>query len=340
MVDNELQVILTEQNVAKDNAKQLLEAFGAPFEEAGKILAEYQAIVVTEEDQFDLMADARSKRLALKNIRVDVEKKRKELKEDSMRTGRAIDSVARFVKETIEPAEKYLETQEKFAEIRQAERAAKIKAERIEKLMQYTYDLSLYNMDSMTEEQFNSLLTDLKAQHEARLAEQKRIEDERIAKEKADAEEKERVHAENARLRKEAEAREAKMAEEQKQREAEIAKERKATEDREAKARAERDAERRAAQAKLDEERKKREDLEAKQRVEREKAEADKKRQEDEKRSALLAPDKEKLLALAATIEATELPALASKDAQAVLNQVEVLLTKVSTYIRGNVKGL
>lgn len=33
MQDNELQVILTEQNVAKENAKQLLEAFGAPFEE-------------------------------------------------------------------------------------------------------------------------------------------------------------------------------------------------------------------------------------------------------------------------------------------------------------------
>lgn len=340
MVDNELQVILTEQNVAKDNAKQLLEAFGAPFEEAGKILAEYQAIVVTEEDQFDLMADARSKRLALKNIRVDVEKKRKELKEDSMRTGRAIDSVARFVKETIEPAEKYLETQEKFAEIRQAERAAKIKAERIEKLMQYTYDLSLYNMDSMTEEQFNSLLTDLKAQHEARLAEQKRIEDERIAKQKAEAEEQERVRAENAKLKKEAEAREAKIAEEQKQYETKIAEERKAAEEREAKVRAEREAEQKATQAKLDEERKKREAVETEQRAEHERVEAERQRQEDEKRQALLAPDKEKLLALAASIEATELPALASKDAQAVLNKVEELLTKVSTYIRGNVKGL
>lgn len=340
MAENELQVILTEQNVAKENAKQLLEAFGAPFEEAGKILAEYQTIVVTEEDQFDLMADARSKRLALKNIRVDVEKKRKELKEDSLRTGRAIDSVAKFVKEIIEPAEKYLEEQEKFAEIRQAERAAKTKAERIEKLMQYTDDISAYNIDTMDETAFTTLLNGLKSLHEAKLAEQKRIEDERIAKQKADAEEQERVRVENAKLKKEAEEREAKIAEEQRQHEAEIAKERKATEEREAKIRAEREAEQKAAQAKLDEERKKREALEAEQRAEREKAEADRKRQEDEKRQALLAPDKEKLLTLAATIESTELPALASKDAQAVLNQVEELLTKVSTYIRGNVKGL
>ncbi len=340
MTDNQLQVILTEQNVAKDNAKQLLEAFGAPFEEAGKILAEYQTIVVTKEDQFDLMADARSKRLALKNIRVDVEKKRKELKEDSLRTGRAIDSVAKFVKEIIEPAEKYLETQEKFAEVKQAERAAKLKAERIEKLMQYTDDLSLYNLDAMNDEQFDTLLTSLRSQHEAKLAEQKRIEDERIAKEKAEAEEQERIRVENVRLKKEAEAREAKIAQEQRQHEAEIAKERKATEEREAKARAEREAEQKAAQAKLDEERTKREAVEAEQRAEREKAESERKRQEDERRDALLAPDKEKLLALAARVEATELPALASKDAQAVLNQVEALLSKVSTYIRANVKGL
>lgn len=341
MADSELQVILTEQNVAKENAKQLLEAFGAPFEEAGKILAEYQTIVVTKEDQFSLMADARSKRLALKNIRVDVEKKRKELKEDSMRTGRAIDSVARFVKETIEPAEKYLETQEKFAEMRQAERAAKVKTDRIEKLAKYMNDPSAYyNLDSMNDEQFAEALQSAKSVFEAKEAELKRIEDERIAKAKADAEEQERVRAENARLRKEAEAREAKIAEEQKQHEAGIAEERKAAEEREAKVRAEREAEQKAAQAKLDEERKKRETVEAEQHAERERVEAERQRQEDVKRQSLLAPDKEKLLALAATIEATELPALASKDAQAVLNKVEELLTKVSTYIRGNVKGL
>lgn len=329
MENNQLQVILTEQNIAKENAKQLLEAFGAPFEEAGRILAEYQTIVVTEEDQFDLMADARSKRLALKNIRVDVEKKRKELKEDSLRTGRAIDSVAKFVKEIIEPAEKYLETQEKFAEIRQAERAAKVKAARIEKLMQFTDDLSLYNMDTMTDEQFDALLASLKSQYEAKLAEQKRIEEERVAKEKAEAEEQERIRAENARLKKEAE-----------EHEAEAAKERKAAEEREAKLRAEREAEQKAAQEKLEAERKRREEVEAAQRAELEKAEAERQRQEDEKRQALLAPDKEKLLALAATLENIQLPALSSKDAQAVLNKTEELIGKVSTYIRGNVKGL
>jgi len=268
------------------------------------------------------MADARSKRLALKNIRVDVEKKRKELKEDSLRTGKAIDSVAKFVKEIIEPAEEYLEQQEKFAEIAQEGRALKLKHERIEKLMQYTDDISLYNLDEMNNDQFNALLATLKSSLEAKLAEAKKIEDERIAKEKADAEEQERMRVENARLKKEAEEREIKAAEER------------AKADKE---KADAEAE---ANAKIEAERKKREAIEAEQREERAKAEAARQKAEDEKRQSLLAPDKEKLLAFAASLEKLELPALASKDAQDVLNQVEELLAKVSTYIRGNVKGL
>jgi hypothetical protein len=324
--ENKLQVILSEQNIAKENAQLLIKAFGAPFEEAGKILAEHKMIVVTKEDDFALMAEARSKRLALKDIRVGVEKKRKELKEDSLKTGKAIDSVAKFVKEIIEPAEAYLEQQEKFAEIKRAERAAKIKSERIEKLMQYTDDLSLYNLDEMTEDQFTGLLTTLKNQHEAKIAEQKKLEDERIAKEKAEAEERERISKENERLRKEAE-----------EREIEAAKERKAAEQREADLRAEREAEQKAAQAKLDEERQKREAIEAEQREERQKAEIAKREAEEQERNALLAPDKQKLNSFADALDIirdTKLPAVKSKQAQDVLNIVEEELKKLSVRIK------
>lgn len=329
MKDNQLQVILSEQNVAKENAKALLEAFGAPFEEAGVILSSYETIVVTDESQKDLMAEAKQKRLTLKKIRTTVENKRKELKEDSLRTGKAIDSVAKFVKDAIVPAENYLELQEKFAEMQEAKRVAARREERLQKMQPYTDNPFIYDFFQMSEDDFNELLATLKLQHEMKLAEEKRTEEERLAKEKAEAEEKERIRAENAKLKEEAE-----------KREAELEKERKAAEEREAKLQAERESEQRAAQKKLDEEREKREAIEAEQRAEREKLEAERKQQEEQQRQALLAPDKEKLLALAVKIEQTELPALASKDAQAVLNQVEELLGKVSTYIRGNVKGL
>lgn len=322
MADNQLQVILDDQGVAQENARQLIVAFGAPFEEAGAILADYRTIEVTQEDQFDLMAEARSKRLALKEIRVGVEKKRKELKEDSLRTGRAIDSVAKFVKETIEPAESYLELQEKFAEIKQAERAAAVKSERIAKLSQYTSDLSIYNLDSLDQAQFDSLLATLKTQKEAAEAAAKKAEAERLAAIETEKKHQAEVEAENTRLKAEADKREKQVATER------------------AKLQAEADKKLAAERAVAESERQKREALEAEQR-ERESAEAKAKvAAEETQRQALLAPDKEKLLALASIVDSIELPALASKDAQAVLDNVEDLLAKVSNYIRGNVKGL
>ena len=344
MENNQLQVILTEQNVAKENAAELLLAFGAPFTEAGVILADYKkdkdgnmiltdkSIVVTKEDQFDLMADARTKRLALKNIRVDVEKKRKELKENSLRTGRAIDSVAKYVKDTIEPAEDYLELQEKFGEIKAAEKAAKIKLDRIEKLMKYTDDISLYNLDGMSDEQFESLLAGIKSQHEAKLADEKRIEDERIAQEKANIAEQERIRTENETLRKEAEAKEI---------EREI--ERKAEADKQAKIQAVADRERMAAQVELDKERVKRETIEAEQRA---RDEADKKAQiekDDAERQALLSPDKDKLITFAQaidTIRLTKLPVVKSKQAQVIVDEIDADLTALYTKITSGAKGL
>lgn len=215
-VNNQLEVILKEKNVPAENAKALLEAFGAPFTEAGEILAEFDTddegklvpgkntIVVTDEDQTDLMSKAREKRLALKRIRTGVENKRKELKEGINKAGQAIDSVASYVKNTIEPAEKYLELQEKFAETKKAERAAKLKAERIEELSKYSDDLSVYNFDTMREEAYQSLLSGLKTAHEDKLRKEKE-EAERIEKERqAELDRQKELEAENARLQAEA----------------------------------------------------------------------------------------------------------------------------------------
>jgi hypothetical protein len=174
---DQLQVILKDQGVSDNQAKALLDAFGAPFTEAGEILADYQTIEVTDESQTALMKQAREKRLKLKEIRVGVEHKRQELKADINKTGKAIDDVARFVKQIIEPAEAHLLTQEKFAEVKAKERAAQLKADRIEKLSAYTSNLSIYDLDTMTEATFEQLLNDLKAAHESKVAEAKRQEE-------------------------------------------------------------------------------------------------------------------------------------------------------------------
>lgn len=196
----ELEKLLNEQHLGVQNTSQLLEAFGAPFQQAGEILKDYESIVVTDESQVDLIDLARQKRLQLKKTRTEVEHKRKELKADYLKAGKAIDSVARFVKDIIEPAEEYLEKQEKFAEIKAAEAAAKVRADRLEQLAPYAVDVSLYNIDAMDDSQFQDLLVVVKQQHEDRLEQERNLEEVRIAREKAAAEERERIMEENKKL--------------------------------------------------------------------------------------------------------------------------------------------
>lgn len=208
VVKHELQVILDEQGVSDKGAQELVEAFGGPFNEVGEILSTYQEIKVTDVSQVEDMKKARDLRLQLKNARTTVERKRKELKEESLKTGRAIDAVARFVKETIQPAEEYLETQEKFRQIQEEKQRAERLAARTSAIAKFA-DPDMYNLETMEEEAFQQLLIKLEKE-EADRVEAERAE---LARQEAEAKsERERqlkIQQENERLQREAKEREA-----------------------------------------------------------------------------------------------------------------------------------
>lgn len=344
MTDNiQLMTLLEEQGLEKSNSLAIVEAFGGPFDEAGVILATYKEIKVTDESQVQLMARARESRLALKKARTTVENNRKMLKEGIVKQGKAIDSVARFVKETIQPAEEYLEQQEKFAEIRMAERAAALKAERLEALSKYSDNLSIYNLDTMTDATYTTLLADLKQAHEARIAQEKAEREAAEQRERERLAEEKRIREENERLRAEASAKEA-------EREAE----RKAEAEQQAKVQAEKEKAIAAERAKADTERKKREALELerheeqkrleRERVKREEAEAAAKAAaEKAELDALLAPDKDKLIAFSnalQVIQRDKLPAVKTKRAQDVVTLIDEMFTKMRGIIEKKAEEL
>ncbi len=206
IVRNELAVILDEQGVSPESQKTLVEAFGGPFNEVGDILAKYQEIVITDDSTAEEVLHAREQRLALKNARTTVERKRKELKEDSLKTGRAIDAVARFVKETIEPAEKYLETQEKYKELKAAAQKAERLAARTSAIGKFT-DPALYNLNDMEEEAFQQLLIKLEADAAAAAEAERKELAEQEAAAKAERERQLKIQEENDRLQREAKER-------------------------------------------------------------------------------------------------------------------------------------
>lgn len=119
-MDNQLEVIIKESNLEPSKAKYILDNFKHYFELASEWENKARAIVVTDEKQTTEMEMARVGRLFLRGKRIDVENARKKLKEQCLREGKAIDGISNVLKAVIVPIEEYLEKQEKFVEIREA----------------------------------------------------------------------------------------------------------------------------------------------------------------------------------------------------------------------------
>ena len=316
-----------------DRARPLLDAFRPAFAEAKDLIAQSLQVTVTDATQVSEIKQSRALRLKLKAVRVGAEKVRKDLKDDALRHGKAIDGLANVLKYMIEPAEKRLLDQEEFAERIEAERKAKTKAAREELLAPFGIDTSFYQLGEMTEAVFAHLLDSTRTAHEAKLAAERKAEADRLEAEKAKAAEEKRIRDDNERLRLEAVAREKAVKDElERLAKASAAAEAKARKEREA-IEAKAKAEREKAEAEAQKQREAKEKLERE--IEQAKArEAEAKRAAEAKAAkAARAPDAEKLKALAARVEEVELPACATPDGKRALALAQSALEACSRRI-------
>lgn len=302
-----IEPILKSEIISPKQSDFLLENFSRFFEEVSQYENEAKNIIVNDENQIQEMKQARELRLKLKEIRVNADKKRKELKEDYLRGGRAIQGIYNVIESLIAPLEKHLETQEKFVELKKEKEKMELGIKRSSLLSEFVEDTSLYNLPEMSEQGFNELLNASKVAKEQKMKAEKELEEEqqRIIKEREA--ENERIRIENEKLKADAEKRK-KELEKEKEEKAKI-------------------------EAKLEEKRK------ADEKLKQEQAEKEAKELAD-KKSLELAPEKEKLNKLAEQIANIELPNLKSEQANLIINQVKELLSKVSIYIIKNTKNL
>jgi DNA repair exonuclease SbcCD ATPase subunit len=235
---NKLELIVRDSGLEKTKADVILSKFQNFFELASDWERKAKTIRVTSEDQVDDMKMARTGRLLLREKRLDIEKSRKELKEQALREGKAIDGIANVLKALIVPIEEYLEKQEKFIEFK---KAAEEEAKRIE-------------IEKRMQEEEQKRIAEEAARQEAIRLENERLKKEAVERERQAAAERveaeRKLEAERARSRAEA------AAIEEKARQERIAAEKKAAE----------------SKAKADHERKV---VEEKARIEREKQEAE-----------------------------------------------------------------
>lgn len=209
-------------------AEVILRAFEAFFTKAKEEEEIANTIIVQDEDDFQTINAAKGKYNQVRGLRLEVDKVRKALKEDSLREGQTIDAIARVIKNLILPIEEHLKKQKDFVKIRKAERERELTESRA-KLLAPFHDLENpippvieSQLGTLTEESFQKLFAqsekDFRMRKDAAAAELEK----EVARKKAEAEEKARQEAENARLVAEAKAAAAEAeAERAKRREAE-----------------------------------------------------------------------------------------------------------------------
>lgn len=337
IIEAETALIEKAQEVDKETQLALCSSFEPYFKQANEWKEQAESIVVTSADDKQTVKEARALRLKLKQLRVDTEKTRKKLKEDSVRRGKAIDGMANIIKFLIEPCETHLQEQEDFAKREREKEIARLQGERSALMDEYEFDHSSMKLGEMAEDAFNGLLQMAKDAHEKRKrdeeeraeAERKRLEAEAKAeaeRKAKEAAERKLIEEENARLKAEQEAKEAELQKEREEREkerkaleAKQAAERKKVEAAEKKRKAEAakklKAEQEAKAAAEAEAKRLREAEEKRQREEAERLAAE----EAERQAALQADDDVKLKALVAHIQSIDLK---SEDSRELLENI------------------
>ena len=323
VIDQPLTLVIPSEITNVETVQQLTEAATPFFQKAAPLCVAARKIVVTGAEDKKGMKAARETRLAIRAVRIDAEKARTTLKEESLRKGKAIDAVFNGFRDALAGHEEYLQGQEEFAERLAAEQKARVKAERDAKLTALGANPAHFNAGDMSEEAFAATVAGLEAQKKAAAEAAKAAAEARRLQEIADAQERARQAEENERLKAEAAERERAIAEERKAAAAERERIEAAARAEREKAQAEqakRDAaarkEREKAEAAAAEERRKREAAEAELRA-KEAAEA--KRIADEKKAAAKAkraPDVVKIKSLAQALREIKLPECKEQDAR------------------------
>ena len=133
----EIAIKAIDDNLNPEMALSLKNTFMPFFEQAEEWAKKAKEINITDVTQIKEMQLARDTRLNLRTIRINVEKTRKELKEESLRKGKAIDGIANVIKFLIVPIEEHLQEQENFVIIQEEKRKSELKESREKELEQY-----------------------------------------------------------------------------------------------------------------------------------------------------------------------------------------------------------
>jgi hypothetical protein len=294
----------------------------------------------------ELCLQAHNIRMEAVKFRTGIEKVHKQAKEDTLKTGRAIDGWKNLLLNASAPIESDTANIEKHFENLEADRIAKLQSERAALIMQYSPESAQLDLGNMTEQIWNNFFTGTKAGYEAKIAAEKKSEEDRIAKQKEIDAENERIRVENEKLRVENEQKELalKAQKEESDRLAKIESDKQAKILAEEKEKAAKEKAISDAKLKAEQEEKARiqEELEARQKAEqqaKEKAVAEEKARVAAEKKAAKAPDKVKLNTWVDSFNIPEI-SLKENDSNEIADSIQVKFNAFKSWAKIQVETL
>ena len=182
---NDLIRLIDQSGLTKEKTVQLGEQLSKFFNVAVDWNDKIDQIVITDPNQKSEMKVARETRLMLRQYRIDAQKliksNRDELKQqmaDQILLDKLYLNAGKMISATFENLETKLEQKEKFAENWEREQRAILRSERLSQLSEFSDNVEIYPVETMSADQFNELLNGLKLKRENELiqAEQQRAE--------------------------------------------------------------------------------------------------------------------------------------------------------------------
>ena len=325
---NELIKITNDSGLEKTKSQEYLELFTPYFNTMAEIEKKINLLNSENPTDSDVQI-ARTIRLSLKNNRVAAEKIKTDKKESILVEGRLIDNLYGIVKNTSQGLEKSCEAIEKHAELKEKARKAELKETRLNRIIPFEVETSFYDLENMPDDQFETLFTGIKKNHDDKI-EAARIEEEnRLKRIEAERIENERIKAENEKLKLEAAERE-RLAEIERKKQEKILQA-----EREKAAEEKRKSDALAEQARKETERVKKQieaecaERERQEQIEKERIEREQKEKEELEEKRLAASDSEKFIQLANDIKSIQIPKVQSKESKQLIKQIESELENI-----------
>jgi len=172
-------------------------SYGLDIEGIKAAVGQVAELTISGVDDKEGFERVKRARLDLKKVRCDIEKRRKELKADSVEFGRRVDAAAKELTALVEPTEQLLLGREESIEKEIAAIAARKLQGRKDRLTE-AGALIFPGLDKIADDEFEELVAAAKLAHqkrqqqEAEAAQARKVEEEQLAKEREELEQKRR----------------------------------------------------------------------------------------------------------------------------------------------------